>query len=314
VPELGDTFQVEGGQKCSFSCINIKSLNLIAVMNYLKVYCNLIRKAEERGYTKNKTKELELYVEGHHTFPKSIYGKNNRIVYLTAREHYIAHALLVKICIKRYEMHHWKSKKMIYAFWAMNNQKMKNNYRNSYLYECTRMRKSILMTGEKNPMYGKLGEENPLYGRKLSEEHKAKIGLKSKGRKMSEESKIKIGDSNRGREKSPETRAKISEKNKGRKISNELKEYFSVKYAGENNPYYGRKHSPEVIEKMSGENHHKSMWWKITFEDGSVIEKCGLTTWAKENKYNCSAIRRLASKKIKRYKNVVSIEKLSQHK
>jgi hypothetical protein len=158
------------------------------------------------------------------------------------------------------------------------------------------------------------GKDHPMYGRKMSEEHKAKIGLKSKGRKMSEESKIKIGDSNRGREKSPETRAKISEKNKGRKISNELKEYFSVKYAGENNPYYGRKHSPEVIEKMCGENHHKSMWWKITFEDGSVIEKCGLTTWAKENKYNCSAIRRLASKKIKRYKNVVSIEKLSQHK
>ena len=68
-------------------------------MNYLKTYCNLIRKTEQRGYTKKKAKEQGLYVEGHHTFPKSIYGKNTRIVYLTAREHYIAHALLERICI-----------------------------------------------------------------------------------------------------------------------------------------------------------------------------------------------------------------------
>jgi group I intron endonuclease len=40
MPELGDTIQVEKGQKCSFSCINIKSLNLRAVMsNQGKIYC-----------------------------------------------------------------------------------------------------------------------------------------------------------------------------------------------------------------------------------------------------------------------------------
>jgi hypothetical protein len=106
-------------------------------MNYLKAYCNLIRKAENRGYTKKKAKEQELYVEGHHTFPLSIFGKNNRIVMLTAREHYIAHALLEKICIKRYGINHWKSKKMLYAFWAMNNQKnnLQERYFNSKLYE-----------------------------------------------------------------------------------------------------------------------------------------------------------------------------------
>ena len=32
-------------------------------MNYLKTYCNLIRKAEQRGYTKKKAKEQGLYVE-----------------------------------------------------------------------------------------------------------------------------------------------------------------------------------------------------------------------------------------------------------
>jgi len=59
-------------------------------MNYLKAYCNLIRKAEHRVLP-------EGYTEKHHIFPKSIYGNNNKIVVLTAREHYIAHKLLTYI-------------------------------------------------------------------------------------------------------------------------------------------------------------------------------------------------------------------------
>jgi hypothetical protein len=39
-------------------------------MNYLKVYCNLIRKAENRTLP-------EGYVEKHHIFPISIFGNNN---------------------------------------------------------------------------------------------------------------------------------------------------------------------------------------------------------------------------------------------
>lgn len=102
-------------------------------MNYLKHYCNLIRKAENRT-------PPEGYTEKHHIFPKSIYGKNRRIAVLTAREHYIAHALLEKIYIKRYGLNDRKSIKMIYAFSFMNKHTNKNNYYNSYLYEGTRIR------------------------------------------------------------------------------------------------------------------------------------------------------------------------------
>lgn len=108
-------------------------------MNYLKVYCNLIRKAENRippdGYT-----------EKHHIFPVSIYGKNNRVVVLTSREHYIAHALLEKICIVRYGVHHYKTHKMTNAHIRMKNNK---RYCNSYLYEKCRNRFSEIIT-EKN--------------------------------------------------------------------------------------------------------------------------------------------------------------------
>jgi L-rhamnose mutarotase len=111
-------------------------------MNYLKVYCNLIRKAEQRGYTKKKVKEQGLYVEGHHTFPVSIFGKNKRIVYLTAREHYIAHALLEKIYLKRYGMKDGRTHKMIWAHVMMigKNKLVKERYYNSYLYEASRLR------------------------------------------------------------------------------------------------------------------------------------------------------------------------------
>ena len=77
-------------------------------MNYLKVYCNLIRKAENRT-------PPEGYTEKHHTFPKSIFGKNNRLVVLTSREHYIAHALLERIYIKRCGIKDKKTTKMIQA-------------------------------------------------------------------------------------------------------------------------------------------------------------------------------------------------------
>ena len=82
-------------------------------MNYLKVYCNLIRKAQQRQV-------VEGYVEKHHIFPVSIFGKNNKIVVLTGREHYISHALLEKIYLKRYGINNWKTKKMIFAYCNMN--------------------------------------------------------------------------------------------------------------------------------------------------------------------------------------------------
>ena len=66
-------------------------------MNYLKVYCKLIRNAESRNW---KRKYIQFYIEEHHIFPVSIYGKNDRIVGLTPREQFLVHWLLYKICLK----------------------------------------------------------------------------------------------------------------------------------------------------------------------------------------------------------------------
>lgn len=88
-------------------------------MNYLKNYCCLIRKAENRTIP-------EGYIEKHHIFPKSIFGKNKRVVALTAREHYIAHLLLWKGFNKRYGSSDRRAIKMFYALWCMINGNGKN--------------------------------------------------------------------------------------------------------------------------------------------------------------------------------------------
>ena len=110
-------------------------------MNYLKHYCNLIRKAENRT-------PPEGYTEKHHVFPKSIFGKNSRIVKLTAKEHYVAHALLERICIQRYGENHWKSKKMTHAHILMKGVGNREEiYYNSYIYEGAKVRNSKILTG-----------------------------------------------------------------------------------------------------------------------------------------------------------------------
>ena len=183
-------------------------------MNYLKVYCNLIRKAENRT-------PPEGYTEKHHTFPKSIFGNNNRVVVLTAREHYIAHALLEKICIKRYGRNHIYSEKMIYAHFLMNDGK---RYYNSFLYEAARQKVSEIhskrVSGKNNPRYGKVG----VY--KHTEE------TKEKQRKFNIENNIKppmMGGWNKGKKHSEETRKRITEGIKRRKQldKNKIEEYNS---------------------------------------------------------------------------------------
>ena len=183
-------------------------------MNYLKVYCNLIRKAENRT-------PPEGYTEKHHTFPKSIFGNNNRIVLLTGREHYIAHALLEKIYIKRYGLKDRKTIKMITAFWCMNNQNTKNEYFNSYLYESSKIRFIDSIKGIKH---------TESHRQKMSETNRGKIwwtdGENTKHSKECPGEGWYKGrpNINLGRIMSEETRQKISEKNSGKKRTEEHKE------------------------------------------------------------------------------------------
>ena len=184
-------------------------------MNYLRVYCNLIRKAENRT-------PPDGYIEKHHIFPVSIFGNNKRIVVLTSREHYIAHALLEKIYIKRCGTNDKKTIKMTYAFWLMNNKK--DNYCNSKLYEGARIRfyENNIWKDRKHSEDTK--EKLRQIGLNRSEEYKRNMSEIKKGKPMSEETKAKMSELNKGKTLSDETKAKM----RGRKLSDETKAKMSA--------------------------------------------------------------------------------------
>jgi len=242
-------------------------------MNYLKVYCNLIRKAEKRSYTRNKAKKLGVYVEGHHTFPKSIYGKNKRIVYLTAKEHYVAHALLEKICIKRYGLNHWKTKKMNLAFCSMNSgNKFQSRYK-SVLYEFAKIRLSIFKTGVKFSEERRTRISIALKGKKKppkTKEHLEKCSKAMKGVKKSEEHKLKISKSH-----------KEYWKNGGRNTN------------GENNSFYNKKHTNQS-KKLITDSKCKYVYTFISPE-GEIFETINAKQFCIDYNLSCRYIYRVVN-------------------
>lgn len=211
-------------------------------MKYIKYYIQLIRNAQKR-------QSLDGYTEKHHVFPKSIFGKNDFVVVLTAREHYVAHALLERIYIKRYGKLSPKTKKMIRAFFMMSVAygKGQKRYINSRLFEELKIRFSESITGEQNPLYGKKrifsrehlenlrkskksGKDHPLYGIPRSEEikikmrkpkcpsHSKSLSRVRKGMKFTEEHKKNLSESHKGKESA----------NKGKTLSNEQKKKMSL--------------------------------------------------------------------------------------
>jgi hypothetical protein len=276
-------------------------------MNYLKVYCNLIRKAENRT-------PPEGCVERHHTFPKGIFGDNDRIVVLTPREHYIAHLLLEKIYIKRYGVGDERTKKMTLACLIMRNRS--ENY-NSHLYEQVRKRHSENMKERMS------GEKNPCYGIPCSEERKQKIRETHLGRKASQETRDKMSKTRTGKRRGTYLKIKDLEfrkefikiveqsKNKmevlrklkltegsikcinewinelnldishftgnvGVKHTKQARENIRQSQLGEKNSFYGKKHTEETRKKLreNGKGNKNSFYGRThTDETKSIISQ-----------------------------------------
>jgi len=168
---------------------------------YSKWYNSLIQKAQQR-------ETLSGYKENHHIVPRSLGGSNDNsnIVSLTAREHYIAHALLWKMNFEGKYGH-----KMVFALAVFINKvrtsKVKKNFDyavNSRIYESFRKHQAeiskITNTGKGNPFYEKThseaarkvigeksklkefkkGPEHPMWGRSPSPEARAKSSASMK--------------------------------------------------------------------------------------------------------------------------------------
>ena len=159
----------------------------IHYMNRYLTFCKSIKNHENR--------DLD-YIERHHIIPISIdksYSKiNDNIVKFSAREHYIAHWILMRAI----------GGKMVFAFHRL--AYGKNNIKiSSIAYE--EIRKTM-------------GKEisNMFKGIPKSEEAKKKMSKAKLNSKLSEETKIKISNSVRGFKHTSESKRKISKSNIGK--------------------------------------------------------------------------------------------------
>lgn len=157
--------------------------------------------------------------ERHHIIPRCLGGTDDEdnLIYLTYREHFIAHKLLTEETPE--------DSKLFYAYWRMANTHI--NECTPEDYEKARLKLSDLM---------KCNNPNK-FGHIISEETKIKISKAMKGRKYSEETLRRMSESNRGKKRTEETKQHISESHKG-----------------ENHHMYG-KHLPEETKERISASH-----------------------------------------------------------
>jgi len=161
-------------------------------MNYKKIYDNLVFKAKSANRKKLKRDDLNyIYYEQHHIIPKCLGGLNNKenLVLFTAKEHFVAHKLLVEIYPNNEKifhainlMVHRKRFGRIYKVSANEYERIKSQQsklmsdrnasgamgmKDKFHSEETKARlkrdRKGQWTGDKNPQYGK-PELNPMYG------------------------------------------------------------------------------------------------------------------------------------------------------
>lgn len=199
-------------------------------MNYVKIYSRLIEKRKVEPVS------VDVYREKHHILPKSMGGSDDEcnLVYLTAREHFIAHWLLWRI---------HRNMSMAWAFSNMCGNPYGKRQINSHAFEESRKALSITMTGikrsdefkknlslitkgrkhtdvtKKKISESRLGEKHHMYGKSLSEEHRRKISESNKGKKHTDDARQKMSELRKGKKgvsKTEEQKKRISEIMKNR--------------------------------------------------------------------------------------------------
>lgn len=207
---------------------NHSSEFIIEPTKYSKYYCIIIDRALTEQRTKLKKDHLDyIYYENHHILPSSLFPEFKSLkdnswnsVLLTAREHYLVHALIWKHF--KSLNHHWMYK-MAKAYNKMRYGDKNQNRYSSKLYE-----------------YCKITHKNETFiGVPRSDETKEKIRQTKKGKPFSNKhienirkyhSTISFEEKRRrrlGKIHTSETKEKIRQHNIGKKLSDETKEKMS---------------------------------------------------------------------------------------
>lgn len=248
------------------------SIDIYCTINFTKNqlkwkahYDKLIERGKNRCSSKEEAKQFLGYVESHHIIPKCMNGLDNEenIVHLTAREHYVAHQLLVKIYPGNIGL--TGACKMMCI--SKDGSRVNNRF-----YEWLKINFAIDMSKAKK-------------GVPRTEECKKNISIALQN--MSQEKKDKI--SYERRNPTQETRDRLSKWQIGKKLSKETREKISITVSNRDQSLtdqcvenmrlsnIGRKHSAEIREKMS-----QAQRGKIITEEHKLLISKTLKTYSDE--------------------------------
>ena len=211
---------------------------------YSKVYFSTIEKAKKRGWKKARGRER------HHIIPQSLGGSNDKdnLVYLSCREHFLCHWLLLKIT--EGENQH----KMRYALMGM---RAENEHQERYhtaltarIYEKYRIEHaeyhSKLMKSKNLVPWNKGGVQ-------ITDEHRKNLRIAAKNRaKPSAQSIAKRVATVTGSKRSEETRLKMSLAAKGKSkgpMSEQQKQARSITMTGKKKT---KEHAINVANAVKG--------------------------------------------------------------
>lgn len=224
-------------------------------MNYQWHYDSLISTRKERAREEGK------YYERHHIIPRSMGGTDDEsnIVYLTAREHFLAHWMLWKI---------YRNKQMAFAFYSM--QKFKNNTQDrkifsSIAYEEAKIARSFFIS--ENNRKTKTGHVK-------SEETREKLSEHFRNMIRTDQHKKHISQSLSGKKKTAEHRQNLSHSLKGFKWTEERNRNISTKNSGSLN---GR--SKTTLKIVDGKVEEKFLTFKDAFESVNKIKSTSYATF-----------------------------------
>jgi hypothetical protein len=165
-------------------------------MDYDRIYDDMIARAIERVLTG--------YSETHHVIPRCVGGEDTdeNLVRLTAREHFVAHQLLVKM--QRYRTHP-EYTKLIFAIRMMTvGSDISGHKRSNREYDWCRRRVSEAMS-----LLHKGKPKSPEHGRKIGDAQRG--NTRALGLKRSDETRQKMSEALRGKPKDEEHRLAMSE-------------------------------------------------------------------------------------------------------
>jgi hypothetical protein len=245
------------------------------INKYLKLYMKIVLNALQFPKTSQ-------YKELHHILPVCLFPEYKNLnknpingVYLTAKQHFICHLLLVKV------FYGDDKKRMWWAFNGMRRSLTCKRYFNSKLYERMKINH---FTGHTEEAIKKFSES--MRGKEKSLKHKRNLSISQKNiiRVMSEEHRKALIEANK-RPKSEEHKRKIGLAHKDRpgKLGKENPMFGKV---GELNPNFGKKqtleHKEKRLSKIRGrnqsaearlkmsQNRHRGTSGKRWFNDGLI--------------------------------------------